>query len=75
MSTVGSNSNVGENGMENEADRAAILEIDRASGQRRVFASGLRNPVGMAWQPQTRGRCGSRSMSGTNSATISFLTT
>ena len=51
---VGSNSNVGENGMEAEADRAAILEIDRASGQRRVFASGLRNPVGMDWQPDSK---------------------
>lgn len=51
--TVGSNSNVGENGMENERDRAAILEVDRASGSSRVFASGLRNPNGLAWQPQT----------------------
>lgn len=51
--TVGSNSNVAENGMEEEAQRAAILEIDAASGQSRVFASGLRNPNGLAWQPQT----------------------
>ena len=51
--TVGSNSNVGENGMENERDRAAILEVDRASGGSRVFASGLRNPNGLAWQPQS----------------------
>jgi glucose/arabinose dehydrogenase len=50
---VGSNSNVGENGMENEERRAAILEVDPASGQTRVFASGLRNPVGMSWQPQS----------------------
>ena len=50
---VGSNSNVGENGLENERERAAILEIDPASGQHRVFASGLRNPVGMDWNPQT----------------------
>jgi glucose/arabinose dehydrogenase len=49
---VGSNSNVGENGMENEIDRAAVLEIEVASGRRRVFASGLRNPVGLAWEPQ-----------------------
>src|SRR5215475_3636696 len=48
--TVGSNSNVGENGMDKEERRAAILEIDLASGQSRVFASGLRNPNGMAWQ-------------------------
>jgi glucose/arabinose dehydrogenase len=51
--TVGSNSNVAENGMEKEVDRAAILEIDPKSGHTRVFASGLRNPNGMAWQPGT----------------------
>jgi glucose/arabinose dehydrogenase len=51
--SVGSNSNVAENGMENEVNRAAILEIDPASGQTRLFASGLRNPVGMGWQPQS----------------------
>jgi glucose/arabinose dehydrogenase len=50
---VGSNSNVAENGMENEVNRAAILEIDRATGSTRLFASGLRNPVGMAWEPET----------------------
>lgn len=50
---VGSNSNVGENGLEEEVDRAAILEIDPATGARRVFASGLRNPVGLAWQPDS----------------------
>jgi glucose/arabinose dehydrogenase len=51
---VGSNSNVAENGIEKEAGRAAIWEIDPATGSHRVFASGLRNPVGMAWQPDTR---------------------
>jgi glucose/arabinose dehydrogenase len=51
--TVGSNSNVGENGIEAEANRAGILEIDRASGQSRVFASGLRNPNGPSFQPQS----------------------
>lgn len=51
--TVGSNSNIGENGMEAEKDRAAVLEIDRASGEWRVFASGLRNPNGPSWNPQT----------------------
>lgn len=51
--SVGSNSNIAENGMDNELDRAGILEIDITSGRRRVFASGLRNPVGMAWQPQS----------------------
>ena len=50
---VGSNSNIGENGLDEEVDRAAILEIDPATGARRVFASGLRNPVGLAWQPQS----------------------
>jgi glucose/arabinose dehydrogenase len=51
--TVGSNSNIGENGIEVEKDRAAVLEVDRASGQWRVFASGLRNPNGPAWNPRT----------------------
>jgi len=47
--TVGSNSNVAENGMAVEEGRAAIWEIDRATGRHRVFASGIRNPNGMAW--------------------------
>jgi glucose/arabinose dehydrogenase len=51
--TVGSNSNVGENGIEAETNRAAVLEVDRASGATRVFASGLRNPNGPSWQPQS----------------------
>ncbi len=51
--TVGSNSNVGENGIENEERRAAILEIDPATGESRVFAFGLRNPNGMAFEPTT----------------------
>ncbi|MCA6105678.1 PQQ-dependent sugar dehydrogenase [Bradyrhizobium cenepequi] len=51
--TVGSNSNVGENGIEAEANRAAVLEVDRQSGKWRVFASGLRNPNGPSWNPQT----------------------
>ena len=51
--TVGSNSNVGENGMENETGRAAILEVDPASGHSRLFASGLRNPNGLDWEPKT----------------------
>ena len=50
---VGSNSNVGENGMEEETNRAAILEINPATGATRVYASGLRNPVGMDWNPQS----------------------
>ena len=52
--TAGSNSNVAEHGMQEEEQRAAILEIDAANGQSRVFASGLRNPNGLAWQPQSR---------------------
>jgi glucose/arabinose dehydrogenase len=51
--TVGSNSNVGENGMDKETQRAAIHEIDRATGAGRVFASGLRNPNGMDWEPRS----------------------
>ena len=47
--SVGSNSNVAENGMEKEERRAAILEIDIKSGQSRVYASGLRNPIAMDW--------------------------
>ncbi|MGA7480948.1 MAG: sorbosone dehydrogenase family protein, partial [Bradyrhizobium sp.] len=51
--TVGSNSNVGENGMEVETNRAAVLEVDRATGKWRVFASGIRNPNGPSWQPKS----------------------
>ncbi|KQX99496.1 sorbosone dehydrogenase [Rhodanobacter sp. Root480] len=51
--TVGSNSNVGENGLAVEKDRARILEVDIASGKARAFATGLRNPNGMGWQPQS----------------------
>jgi len=50
---VGSNSNIGDVGMDKETDRAAIWEIDRATGSKRVFANGLRNPVGLAWQPDS----------------------
>ncbi len=49
--TVGSNSNIGENGMEAETDRAAIHEVDPKTNTRRLFASGLRNPNGMGWAP------------------------
>ncbi len=51
--SVGSNSNVGENGIDNEQGRAAIWEVDPKTGAHRVFASGLRNPNGMAWVPST----------------------
>jgi glucose/arabinose dehydrogenase len=50
---VGSNSNAAENGIAAEEGRAAVWEIDVASGAHRVFASGLRNPVGLAWEPAT----------------------
>jgi glucose/arabinose dehydrogenase len=51
--TVGSNSNAAENGIDKETNRAAILEVDPATGKWQVFASGLRNPNGMSWQPQS----------------------
>ena len=49
--TVGSNSNVAENGIDAETQRACILEIDPATGTTSIFASGLRNPNGLAWEP------------------------
>ena len=49
--TVGSNSNVAEHGMEAEAGRAAIWEVDAKTGRHRIFASGLRNPNGLDWEP------------------------
>ncbi|HQS92382.1 sorbosone dehydrogenase family protein [Polaromonas sp.] len=51
--TVGSNSNVGERGVQAEEGRAAIWEVDPATGAHRIFASGLRNPNGMGWSPDT----------------------
>jgi len=51
--TVGSNSNEGENGIDNETDRAAVWELNPADGSHRIFASGLRNPNGLAWEPHT----------------------
>ena len=50
---VGSNSNAGENGIDAEKERNAVWEIDPATGSHRVFANGLRNPVGLAWQPDS----------------------
>ncbi|CAN5206268.1 sorbosone dehydrogenase family protein [soil metagenome] len=50
---VGSNSNVADYGMEEEVHRANILEIDRMTGASRVYAAGLRNPVGLAWNPES----------------------
>jgi glucose/arabinose dehydrogenase len=49
---VGSNSNAAENGIDKEAERAAVWEIDPRTGSHRVLASGLRNPVGLAWEPE-----------------------
>lgn len=51
--TVGSNSNVGENGIDKEAGRAAVWEVNPNTGEHRVFASGLRNANGLAWEPKT----------------------
>jgi glucose/arabinose dehydrogenase len=51
--TVGSNSNAGENGLPAENGRAAIWEVDPKTGKHRVFATGLRNPNGLAWEPHT----------------------
>jgi glucose/arabinose dehydrogenase len=50
---VGSNSNIGENGIGAEYERAAIWEVDRATGAHRIFASGVRNPTGLQWEPET----------------------
>jgi glucose/arabinose dehydrogenase len=50
---VGSLSNIGDEGMQVEEGRAAIYEIDLATGASRIFAGGLRNPVGLAWEPTT----------------------
>jgi glucose/arabinose dehydrogenase len=52
--TVGSNSNIGDNGMASEEGRAAIWEVDLATGSKRLFASGLRNPNGLGWEPQSK---------------------
>src|ERR1700749_4008589 len=49
--TVGSNSNAGENGLDQERERAAIWEVDPKTGEHRVFASGIRNPNGLGWSP------------------------
>lgn len=52
--TVGSNSNVGERGQQVEEERAAIWEVDPKTGSHRIYAYGIRNPVGMDWEPVTR---------------------
>ncbi|MFA1237657.1 sorbosone dehydrogenase family protein [Serratia odorifera] len=50
---VGSNSNITENGIGAEYRRAAVLEVDAANGASRIYASGLRNPTGLQWEPQS----------------------
>jgi glucose/arabinose dehydrogenase len=50
--TVGSNSNVAERGIDQEEGRAAIWEVDIKTGEHRIFASGLRNPNGLGWEPR-----------------------
>ena len=50
---VGSLTNIAEKGMQEEEGRAAIHELDLETGESRIFASGLRNPVGLAWEPTT----------------------
>lgn len=52
--TVGSNSNIGDNGMASEEGRAAIWEVDLATGSKRLFATGLRNPNGLGWEPESK---------------------
>ena len=52
--TVGSNSNVGENGLDIEEGRAAIWEVDLKTGSHRIFASGIRNPNGLVWEPESK---------------------
>ncbi len=52
--TVGSNSNIGENGLQAEEGRAAIWQVDPKSGAKRLFASGLRNPNGLGWEPESK---------------------
>ncbi|HEX2996339.1 MAG TPA: sorbosone dehydrogenase family protein [Anaerolineales bacterium] len=51
--SVGSNSNVAEKGMDKEVGRAAIWEVNLKDGSHRIYASGMRNPVGMGWEPRT----------------------
>ncbi|MGV3708615.1 MAG: PQQ-dependent sugar dehydrogenase [Gemmatimonas sp.] len=51
---IGSNSNAGEHGIEEERGRASVWEFDIATGKHREFATGLRNPVGMAWEPDSK---------------------
>src|SRR5690606_10324304 len=51
--TVGSNSNIAENGLAEEEGRAAIWEVDLQTRTKRLFATGLRNPVGLAWEPES----------------------
>jgi glucose/arabinose dehydrogenase len=72
---VGSNSNITENGMEAEENRAAIWEVERASGRWRIFASGLRNPNGLTFEPESGARWTVVNERVTNSVLISSRTT
>ncbi|MEO8722532.1 MAG: sorbosone dehydrogenase family protein [Sphingobium sp.] len=51
---IGSNSNVAEDGLDTETNRANIVEVNPATGDNRIFAAGMRNPVGMAWEPHSK---------------------
>ena len=53
--TVGSDSNIGEHGINKELGRAAVYELDLATGHSRIYASGLRNPNGLSWEPHSGG--------------------
>ncbi len=72
--SVGSNSNAAENGLEAEKGRAAIWQVDRATGASRVFASGLRNPNGLVFNPDS-GELWAAINERTSSAPTSFPTT
>ena len=72
--TVGSNSNVAERGMEAEAERAAIWELDTQTGAHRIFASGLRNPNGMAWSPSAPASAPSPTLTPTPTTTPTLWT-
>jgi glucose/arabinose dehydrogenase len=71
---VGSNSNITENGIEAEKNRAVILEVERSTGRWRVYADGLRNPTGLGFEPQS-GALWAISTNATNWDPISCLTT
>ena len=71
---VGSNSNITENGMDVEDGRAAIYEVDRLTGAKRIYASGMRNPTKLAIRAGRPGSCGRSSTSATRSGRTSCPT-